>query len=225
MNWVGAGSEWYEWYFDLGSDNNLVIRAGGRPQWNVPVALGSFNVVPGDGMVTLDWQTFSEMNNACWIIKRGDQEIARLEGQGSKETPTDYIYVDRGLTNGLMYSYILEAWNYAGAVEVFGPVTATPVAICDVPDEFVLSQNYPNPFNPHTEIRYQIPKDGHVTLKIFNTMGQEVRTLVDIVQRAGEYEVIWEGRDNEDREVASSVYFCRLKAGEFSKTTKMVLLK
>ncbi|MCK4597733.1 T9SS type A sorting domain-containing protein, partial [bacterium] len=88
-----------------------------------------------------------------------------------------------------------------------------------------LHQNYPNPFNASTEIRYQIPEDGHVTLKIFNTLGQELRILLDVHQKAGEYGVLWDGRDARGREVASGLYFCRLRAGEFGKTIKMVLVR
>jgi hypothetical protein len=111
-----------------------------------------------------------------------------------------------------------------------GPVGATkveqPLQISGVvPETFVLHQNYPNPFNAYTEIRYQIPEAGHVTLMIFNTLGQEVRSLMDGRQEAGEYRAMWDGWDAGGYEVASGLYFCRLRAGEFSKTIKMVLAK
>jgi len=95
----------------------------------------------------------------------------------------------------------------------------------DVPKTNAFRQNYPNPFNESTKINYQIPADGHVTLKVFNALGQEVRTLVDVEQRPGEYEALWDGRDDEGREAASGLYFCRLKVGEFGKTIKMVLMR
>jgi hypothetical protein len=94
-----------------------------------------------------------------------------------------------------------------------------------LPASFSLQQNYPNPFNASTEIRYQIPEDGHVTLKVFNTLGQEVRSLVEKRQLASEHSVVWAGRDNWGCEVASGVYFCRLQAGEFGKTIKMALIR
>ena len=93
---------------------------------------------------------------------------------------------------------------------------------------FSLFQNYPNPFNPSTDIRYQIP-DGrsslHTTLKVYNLLGQEVRALVDEPKAAGYYTVTWDGRDHSGQQVASGFYFCRLNAGEFSQTVKVVLLK
>lgn len=110
------------------------------------------------------------------------------------------------------------------------PVTVgTPVdsetSVEALPENCRLSQNYPNPFNANTEIRYQTPIDGHVTLRIFNTLGQGVRTLVDADQAAGRYDVIWNGRDDAGGMVASGLYFCRLQAGVHSRTIKMMLLK
>ena len=94
-----------------------------------------------------------------------------------------------------------------------------------VPKTCALHQNYPNPFNAITEIRYEIPKHSHVTLNIFNTLGQVVRTLVDGNQRVGSHTIFWDGRDGDGKEVASGLYFCQLKAGDFDNTIKMVLVK
>ena len=109
---------------------------------------------------------------------------------------------------------------------------------------FHLGQNYPNPFNPATTIHYILPvqsgefrvKGGegtlhsapftpHVTLKIFNVLGQEVRTLTDEVQEPGYYTAIWDGRDNSGREVSSGVYLYRVTAGSFAEGRRMVLLR
>lgn len=99
------------------------------------------------------------------------------------------------------------------------------------PTLFQLCQNYPNPFNSTTHIRYTIPdrdREGRphrTTLKVYNVLGQEVRTLVDGVERAGIHQVIWDGRDNRGREVSSGVYLYRLKMGHISQTRKLVLLR
>lgn len=78
----------------------------------------------------------------------------------------------------------------------------------ELPTEFAISQNYPNPFNAQTTIiKYQIPKDSHVTLKIFNLVGQEVATLVDKDQQAGYYSVSWDAG-----KMASAIYFYYLRA-------------
>ncbi|MBI4547327.1 MAG: T9SS type A sorting domain-containing protein [Ignavibacteriae bacterium] len=90
----------------------------------------------------------------------------------------------------------------------------------ELPKEFALHQNYPNPFNPVTVIRYQLPVQSHVTLKIYNLLGQEVRTLVDEVQEAGYKSVEWNAAG-----MASGVYFYRLRAGNFVDVKKLPLLK
>ena len=88
-----------------------------------------------------------------------------------------------------------------------------------------LSQNYPNPFNPSTTIRYEIKHPSKVTLKIYNLLGQEVRTLVNKQQSNGIHFVVWDGKNERGQMVGSGVYFYRLQAGDFMKTRKMVLVK
>jgi poly(3-hydroxybutyrate) depolymerase len=88
------------------------------------------------------------------------------------------------------------------------------------PVHFQLYQNYPNPFNPATRIKYQLAKSSHVELKIYNLAGQEIATLVNELQAAGEYDVTWQSKG-----LPSGVYFYRLQAGGFSETKKLILQK
>ena len=97
--------------------------------------------------------------------------------------------------------------------------------IAGIPKTYQLFQNYPNPFNPETQIRYDLPVSGHVKLTIFNILGQKVKVLVDEIQGAGHKSVIWDGKDDHGREVASGIYFYKIGAENFQKTKKMVLLK
>ena len=94
-----------------------------------------------------------------------------------------------------------------------------------LPSEYKLSQNYPNPFNPTTSINYMLPKDSKVELKIYNIMGEEVRTLVDKTQHAGIYTVTWDGKDNYGNDISSGIYFYYLKADQFNCTRKMIFMK
>ncbi|HUU27484.1 MAG TPA: T9SS type A sorting domain-containing protein [archaeon] len=96
-----------------------------------------------------------------------------------------------------------------------------------LPKVFALRQNYPNPFNPSTTISYDIPEGQQVdvSLNIYNMRGQLIQTLVNEVKSEGSYQVQWDGTDNHGRTVSSGVYFYRIKAGDFSKTRKMVILK
>ncbi len=95
----------------------------------------------------------------------------------------------------------------------------------NVPNIFQLEQNYPNPFNPTTEIRYQLPQAGNVSLVIYNTLGQKIRTLVNGHEAAGVYEVKWNGKDEAGQQVASGVYFYDLRSGNFHQVRKMILMR
>ena len=90
----------------------------------------------------------------------------------------------------------------------------------DLPGSFELSQNYPNPFNPNTVIRFSVPQDGHVSLKIYNVMGKEVATLINQVIPGGKHEVHFDASG-----LASGMYIYSLKTGSMVKTNKMILMK
>jgi len=90
----------------------------------------------------------------------------------------------------------------------------------DIITDYALGQNYPNPFNPTTMINYQIPNDGQVTLKVYDVLGREVKTLVNQYQQVGRYNVTLDGSG-----LASGVYFYRLVSGNYVSTKKMVLMK
>jgi ELWxxDGT repeat protein len=95
-----------------------------------------------------------------------------------------------------------------------------------LPEKFKINQNYPNPFNPETAIIYELPKQSHVTLKIFDILGKEVRTLVNEVKPVGTHRLLWDGRDEHGAILASGVYFYRLEAGrEFKSVMKMLLMR
>ena len=94
-----------------------------------------------------------------------------------------------------------------------------------LPSVAALHQNYPNPFNPSTEIRFDIPTARDVQLRIYNQLGQTVRTLVDNRMKAGTYALEWDGQDQMGRSVASGVYFYNLEAGDFNQIRKMTLVK
>jgi hypothetical protein len=89
-----------------------------------------------------------------------------------------------------------------------------------VPSDYSLDQNYPNPFNPTTQIEYSVPRDGHVLLKVYNAFGQEVATIFDGVQKAGNYVATFNATA-----LTSGVYLYRLQSGNVSITKKLVLTR
>lgn len=94
------------------------------------------------------------------------------------------------------------------------------------PEDYVLEQNYPNPFNPTTTIRYTLPVNKRVSLRIYDMMGRVVQTLVDDqLRNAGRYEVKWDGKNASGQRAASGVYIYALEFGNFKKTRSLTLLK
>ncbi len=93
------------------------------------------------------------------------------------------------------------------------------------PQGFTLEQNFPNPFNPQTVIRFDHPVGGHVKLSVFNLMGQKLATLVDGHRSDGSYLVVWDGKDDNQKSLASGVYLYRMETDGFVKTRKLVLVK
>jgi len=90
----------------------------------------------------------------------------------------------------------------------------------DVPESYSLAQNFPNPFNPTTIIRYELPKAGNVTLKVYNLLGREVAILVKGEKQAGRYSVIFDGS-----RLASGEYIVRMQSGGYLKSMKILLMK
>jgi mannan endo-1,4-beta-mannosidase len=126
---------------------------------------------------------------------------------------------DISLISDSTFSYQLDSASVYHFV--LQTVTITGVAERNaVPEGFLLYQNYPDPFNPTTVIMYQIPTGGVVTLKVFDVLGREVRTLVNEFQQAGSYRVTLDGTG-----LASGMYFCRLASRGHMATTKMVLTR
>jgi len=112
-----------------------------------------------------------------------------------------------------------DGWTYwTDSTQVI--ITGVEEELIEVPTEYLLSQNYPNPFNSSSVIKYSVSKSSHVSLKIFNTLGEEIEALVNEEKPVGTYELNWNAAN-----LPSGVYFYRLQAGDFVQTRKMILLK
>jgi len=121
----------------------------------------------------------------------------------------------------LCHSVRIRAWSNSAGPEEFAPQGWTSVEeIPGLAQTYSLEQNFPNPFNPSTKIRFNIPEQGLVSLKVFNLLGEEVANLVNAEMTAGNYEV-----DFNAKAISSGIYFYTLKAGNFISTKKMILLK
>ncbi len=156
-------------------------------------------------------------------IPKGEGPLVMLQARGENLSSikiTKAILVDKNtLPLALELSHDLKP------EEAKAPSVQRPDVQESTPQEFSLSQNYPNPFNPETDISYALPTDCQVKLTIYNIAGQKVRTLVDEHQTTGFKTIHWNGKDNEGKELASGVYFCKIQAGAFTESMKMILMK
>ena len=146
-----------------------------------------------------------------------------VSGTGSVIRVT--LRAKKTISSDIVYSYQIFDDNNILVSEKVTKLGANTLAKLGVPKSFNLKQNYPNPFNPTTEIAYSLPEASKVTLKIYNITGQLVKTLVNDYKEAGNYKVIWDGRNNSGQKVAAGVYFYQIRTDKFTQTKKMVMLK
>ena len=144
-------------------------------------------------------------------------------------TAVSTFYLDANVEDG-EYEYWVTA-NYedpTGESEQSNSVFVTVYAFSDddiIPLVTKLSGNYPNPFNPTTEISFSLKKGEFVAIDIYNVKGEKVKTLVNDNLEAGYYIIIWDSTDNNNTSVTSGVYFYKMKAGRYTSTKKMILMK
>jgi hypothetical protein len=188
----------------------------------VPVELTSFTAEATSEGIELNWTTATELNNLGFEIERSNDceefyTIGFVEGMGTTTEATNYSYSDvldySGVTT---YSYRLKQLDFNGAYNLSDVITVA----FDVPGEFILNQNYPNPFNPSTVIKYAVPKESPVSIKVFDLTGRKVATLVDEVKQPGTYELTFDAG-----KYASGVYIYQMVSGDFVQVKKMSLLK
>ncbi len=192
----------------------------------VPVELTSFTANTSDGKVVLNWQTATEINNSGFSIQRSSdnisfKEIAFIRGHGTTTDQSVYSYIDNSILSGKYY-YRLKQVDFNGS---FSYTSSIGVNI-GIPKNFSLDQNYPNPFNPSTTIRFALPTNAKVSIKLYNTLGQEVVDILNNEQlNAGVHEKVFNASS-----FSSGVYFYRLEAkgddgSSFAKTKRLVLIK
>ena len=141
---------------------------------------------------------------------------------------TDIIGIDQGPEIIMIENYLnSRVWNrfmqnadVQRGLAAAGFATVTGVRPPDLPSLYALSQNYPNPFNPSTNVRFSLAHREHVTLKVYDTLGRDVATLLDSTLPAGPHVAVFDARG-----LASGVYICRLSAGSFSAARPMVLVR
>jgi hypothetical protein len=194
----------------------------------LPVELTSFTASVNGKNVTIHWTTATETNNHGFEIERKEMNqstgasmdqwvnLGFVEGAGTSNAPRSYSFIDASASGAVEYR--LKQVDRDGSFSYSATVEAN---ISLSPGEYALHQNFPNPFNPATVIRFAVPKDQHVTVKVINLLGQEVRTLFDGMVPGGEMQNVNFDASN----LSAGVYYYSMKSAGTTEVKKMLLLK
>jgi len=207
----------------------------------LPVTLTSFLAAPKiNNTILINWTTESESNLIGYHIYRAEANClteaikvtSTIIPASNSQLSHNYSFADDEVQEQVTYYYWLQ-YLENNTVDFFGPVSA----VIEKPDEnneieeLVLGDglysNYPNPFNPSTTISYSIDQPSNVTIDIYNIKGQLIKKLYSgYVQTVNtKHSLVWSGTDSQGKQVASGIYFVRLKTSSFTKTRKMLLNK
>jgi len=173
----------------------------------------------------LKWSTASETNNYGFEIERKESEdksqntewntIGFINGSGTTTETRSYFFEDENLSAGT-YQYRLKQIDMDGTFEYLSEVEAEISPLKD----FSLEQNFPNPFNPTTLIRFQLPEESLVVLKVYDILGKEIIELLNENKEAGVHQIEFNAQN-----LPSGTYIYRISAGDKIENKKMILLK
>ncbi len=196
--------------------------------------LAEFSAVVKDDFVLLKWRTEAEEESFQWLIQRKEEEagdyvtIGKMKAQGTVSHSTDYCFEDRSVEFGKSYYYRLCEVDIHSNYSYFGPILVDLGKFNCIPTKMFINQNFPNPFTRTMSIRFGIPlssKDDVTSLVIYDVTGRVIRTLISGKIDPGYYQVSWDCKDEESKEVTCGVYFYRLNTGSKRITKKMVYVK
>jgi hypothetical protein len=227
---IGTGAE-----MNMGAGTDICATSFGNITGNItgtgtnctqamPVEMMSFSATVNQDNAILSWQTSTEENNRGFEVYRSAKntksewnKIGFVNGSGTKHTPTNYTFTDSKLGSGKYY-YRLKQIDFNGNMQYYNLDNFVEIA---PPNKFELSQNYPNPFNPVTKIKFSLPTDSRVTLKVYDISGREIKTLVNNEYKTADYHTVEFNASN----LASGVYFYRIVTDKFTQAKKMVVIK
>ena len=224
--------------FNLVSGNH---RSLGEPISTCLVGSNCFEHLFPDSLVAVggcpNLNNFDVLGATATSVVEMSNPISGFDYVLSQSSTNSQLEIAKVILEGFGFCFIRECapqaiparvWHLKHALECLENIIPEPVGVDPVPAMTnFMDDTYPNPFNPTTTISYGIARPGQVSLRIYSVAGQLVRTLVDEMQtpRPEGFVVRWDGTNNDGKSVSSGVYFCRLLAGKFMQTRKMVLLK
>lgn len=186
----------------------------------IPVQLTHFSYTHKGNDISLKWQTATETNNKGFYIERkiNDGDFIPLyfiSGNGTSTVTQNYSYIDKNVCKGEI-KYRLRQMDYNGEIKYSEILEVQNISNLT----YSVKQNYPNPFNPNTKINYTLAEKQYVDISIYDILGNLVATLVKEVKGPGTYNINFDGSS-----LASGVYFYKMRAGYFTATKKMLLIK
>jgi hypothetical protein len=185
---------------------------------------------PEEMGVRLLWMVRSFRNTHGFTVVRAFSAEGPYKAISPKpiaiEKAGEFTFLDRHVQAGRQYYYKLIETSIDGQQTEFGPVAVK----IQLPEELRLLQNYPNPFHlgsgyRTTRIRFELPQAAHIVLKIYNLLGQQVRTLLSSRMEPGFHQVKWDGKDASGKLVTSGVYYCVLKMADRRVVRRIVVIR
>ncbi len=205
----------------VGSNGTILKTINGGATWEPQ------NILPNN---TSSSSMHFINSNTGWISvsQTGSSAFILSTTNGGATWTTNALGINHAI-NGLQFVDGQTGWGVSNAGAIFkfaqSPTTVVDNSPARTPEGFTLLQNYPNPFNPTTAISFQLSVNSDIQLVIYNANGQFVRQLARGKFASGRHQVVWDGRDDHGRRVASGIYFYQLSAGGLRSTRGMILIK
>ena len=235
--WSGAGKSSQGVFFKQYSDDGVPFRGVTTVDsifTNAPIELKEPAVaIDDDNNFAIAWQRSDKSRASSSIL------AAYFTNNGESTFPIFNVHQATSSfasqpSIALYDGWLFTAWSdnrvpgqgfdiWSSLLELRAPTTIDQNVT--TPGEFVLFQNYPNPFNAGSKIKYNVPESGFVEAIVYDMRGRQVNRLFNGQQQAGLHTLTWDGRNQIGHDVASGIYFCRVKFGEQIKTIKMALMR
>lgn len=202
----------------------------------LPVSLSTYTARQFNKNILLEWTTESEVDNLGFIIERKTQETewteiasyltdGSLSGAGSTSSKTDYQFTDTNFESNRTYFYRLSNVSINNKCTVLD-IISIKINERDQYENTELLPVIPNPFNPTAKIKYTLAEDSFVSISVFNSMGQFVKSVIkNQYQTSGSYSIYWDGNNNNGMKAQSGVYLIVLNTGGMLYSQKIILLK
>jgi hypothetical protein len=221
--------------YDNASKGDVDVVVTNNVEQTLPVELSSFNAIAtADNFAQISWETASESNLLGYNIYRNERENSETSQRvntniisaNNYASGSKYSFVDSEIETETTYYYWLESVELSNENKLYGPVSVRIESELNnnvLPTATSLFAAYPNPFNPETTINFNVKENDMASLVIYNLKGQVVKSYTNFLP--GQHSLVWNAKDNNNKNVTSGVYLYKLISNSYNKTNKMILMK